>query len=64
MKGCTEILINQETMIDALQQYFDRQFTEGNRMTVTKVEHDKNASYGSADNFKASLKERDAAQVA
>lgn len=52
MKGSTEIKVNQATMVEALQQYFDGVLTKDHKMIVTEVVRDPANSYGGVtDNF-------------
>jgi hypothetical protein len=57
MRGKTEIKINQRTMVEAMQQYFDRQFVEGSRMLVSEVKTDPSAQYSGGGEFVAFLSE-------
>lgn len=56
MKGNTELKMNQATMIDALQLYFDKVLTAEHRMVVTECKLDRSGSYsGGPDQFVVAL---------
>ena len=59
MKGQAVITINQATMLEAMQQYFDKQLATTHR--VTEVKKDSN-TYAAADSFIVSFSEPDAAK--
>ena len=61
MKGQVIVYVNNATLCEAMQEYFDRHLRDGLQMTVKSVENDPN-TYGSLG-VKVTLAEKEAAIV-
>lgn len=62
MKGSTTITINQATMLTAMQQYMDTQFTTPH--VVKNVKRTSNTTYSGGDEYEVELEATDAAPSA
>ncbi len=57
MKGNNELVLNQATMIEAVQMYLNSQMKDGLAPTVQSVKTGKSGSYGTEDSFSISVTE-------
>lgn len=64
MKGTVSVKVNNATLVEALQEYFDRHLNEGLRMTVSAAVLDAASQYTASLGVEVTLTEKESAAVA
>lgn len=57
MKGSSKLTINQETIMQAVQDYLDKQFTPKVKLTALVPKSEGSSSYNSTWNYETTIEE-------